>query len=490
MSDGPRAPRAGWLAIASLGAGAANYVFAVALTHRLPPREYAVFAATQTLLVLNGLVGSAGIPWVLAREIARSAGDAVAERAAITFAFWGNVAFGLAFGVAAGGIAAAFASATVVVEVVVSCWLVSVASTGLAVLQGRGHTGRLAALFIAETIVKLAVGLLLVHTHRSAAAAVLGSVAGAVVLFGSFSELWGRVGVPRGLGVDRELWRSAVRLGRLQVGVGLVSSVDTVAAAVLSLSPTTAATYQAAAALGRIPTFFSNAIALASFPSLVLPDEARRARVRALSTYGLVGIYVGIVLSTAPPSVLALVFPASFGGIAHFLPYTAALGIGLGTLNVLATFAQSRARTLPTGWTLLIGLAAVVVAVSVGEALDGARGLVVGALVAVWLTAAAVIAEPAERGAVRGVLNRTTAVHFAVLLGVGVLLATLSGELPWIAAVGVSGLVVLVLAFPELAGGRLSGDDRRQLPAVEQRARPHQEEGRQVQGDGVTQRGA
>jgi O-antigen/teichoic acid export membrane protein len=426
----------------------------VLLTHRLSPAEYSVFAASQTLLILNGLVGGAGIPWVLAREISQAT-DEARRRSAVTFAFWGNAVAGLAVGALAAAVGAAFGDWQVVLLLFATSWVLSVGSTGAAVLQGQSRTGRLAVLFTVETVVKLVVALVAVSIWHTAAAALLGSLAGVFVLWASFGELRGRVGRPRGWDAEnRALLGSAWRLGRLQVGVGLAGSIDTVAVAILPVGHVAAATYQAAAALGRVPTFVSNAIALSAFPALVTPARAARARAEALSTYGTVGLFAVLALVTAPRSVLTLLFPASFAGLHDLLLYTAPLGVGLGALNLVATFAQSRPRTSPTGWTLLAAVGAIVVGVVVGQRIGGVRGLSLAAGVVCWLAVFAVLAERTERAAVRGLASRPTLQRLAVLAAGGLALALARGRIDWLAVVIVAGVGALAAAFPELSGSR------------------------------------
>ena len=84
------ASHAGLLAIASALAGLLNYAYALVLSYELPPAQYSVFVGCQSLVVINGVIGSVGVPFVVARQT-RIAIDRADDRlltSTITFAFW------------------------------------------------------------------------------------------------------------------------------------------------------------------------------------------------------------------------------------------------------------------------------------------------------------------------------------------------------------------------------------------------------------------
>jgi O-antigen/teichoic acid export membrane protein len=446
----------GWLTIVSVSAGAGNYVFAVLLTHRLPAAQYSVFAASQSILLLNGLIGSAGIPWVVAREISQADGDSVRQRLAITFGFWGNVVTGAALGLFGACIGSFFASWQVVLEVFLTTWILAVGATGPAVLQGQRRTGAIAKIIAVEVVLKLAVGLAFVEMWHSAVAALAGSLVGVLALYGGYGEVIGRVGRPSLSAADRELWRSALHLGKLQIGVGIFSAVDNVAVAILPVGHVAAATYQAAAALGRIPAFISNAVSTAAYPVLVRPAQALAARTEAMISYTVLGGFIVVVLVTVPRSVVLLFFPHTFAGLVSFLPYTATLGVGVGALNLLATFAQSRDRTYPTGWTLLGAVIVVLVAVVIGQRLGDVRGLSLAADVVCWVAVTLIASERYERGAVRSLCSRRFVPRLLPVGVSAVVLSVAQTRLTWISMAALLGLVALVAAFAGHARGHLN----------------------------------
>ena len=52
-----------WVTFATIVGGALNYVYSLILTHQLPNRDYSIFAAGQSLLLLAGTVAGASAPW-------------------------------------------------------------------------------------------------------------------------------------------------------------------------------------------------------------------------------------------------------------------------------------------------------------------------------------------------------------------------------------------------------------------------------------------
>jgi O-antigen/teichoic acid export membrane protein len=446
---------AGLLTIGSIAAGVVNYAYTLVMTYHLAPSQFAVFAGAQALVLVVGIVGSAGVPWVLARETARAVSDFDHGRLqqAVNFAFWANVGVGLLAAVGTGGIVLLFGSPLDAALVAATSFVLCVGSTGLGFLQGEGRTTAIAAIIFAEVLVKFAVGLFLVtETALDAAAPLAGALAGAFVPFVAVGAVVRYVGLPRSLHIDAALWRAAGRIGLLQVGVGVISSLDTVLAASLPGVRGSAAAYQVASTVGKVPLFVSSAVSTAVFPTMTVGD-ALRARVHALRVYAMVAGFVWVVLITAPPELVLALFPAEYGSFIHWLPYTAPFGVALGLLNLLTTFVQS-------GWTGRTGgLAPMAVSVLVaagamlaGATLGGVRGLAIGALVGSVLCVGIFGRLPSERGALRAVPGGAgQAARRSLVAAALVIVLVVCRMLPvlWLGVVVVAGLAVTVVAFPE-----------------------------------------
>ncbi len=356
---------AGLLAIATVLVGVLNYAYTLLLTYRLPFGNYSVFAGAQSLLFVNGVIGSVGIPWLLAKEtaIARQDDDQVRLRRAITFAFWGNLGVGLAASAASGGLVLIFATVPEALLVAGSTLAITIGSTGVGVLQGRGQTTVMALVIVGEVVVKLTVGLLLVYQVQASALCALGGVfAGACILLVTLPVVLKDIGRPNSPRSDSALWRDSARIGGVQVGVGVVSSLDTFLVASLGSIRGLGSTYQVAATLGKVPLFISSAVSTAVFPTLTRAHGHTR-RLEALQTYSAVAGFIWLALLTAPDPLVHRLFPSDYGSLTRWLPYTAAAGVGLGLLNLLTTFVQSYpppARRRPGVGPMFIALAAVV----------------------------------------------------------------------------------------------------------------------------------
>ncbi len=459
ISARPRGHTAGLLTIGTVAAGVVNYAYTLLMTHRLTTSEFSVFAGAQSLVLVVGIVSGAAVPWVLARESAVAAvqQDTVRLRQAINFAFWANMGVGVVASVVTGAIVASFGSSVDALLVAGTSLVLCVASTGLGLLQGRGRTTALAALVVSEVVVKFGVGLVLVsRSQPSAGGALGGALAGACVLLVALGPAARCIGLPRSLHTDRSLWRAAGRIGVLQVGVSVIASLDTILAAALPSLRGAAAGYQLASTIGKVPMFISSAVSTAVFPTLV-PGNAFRGRVQALRLYAVTSGFIWLALLTAPGDVIRGVFPADYGSITQWLPYTASLGVALGLLNLLTTFVQS--RTTPghsppsSGFTAIAWALSSTTAVMVlGAALDGVRGLAIGALSAGWLAAWLFGLLATERRALGAVpWRRSGRVRRAVLMAAVPAVMVVARPVPalWFAVVLAAACLVAVAAFPE-----------------------------------------
>ncbi|MFI5931765.1 oligosaccharide flippase family protein [Actinoplanes sp. NPDC051494] len=432
---------AGWLMLATTGAGVINYGYALVLTHGLHPAQYAAFAAGQALLMVRAAISGAGIPWILAREIGRAPGDHHRHTVVTTFAFWTNLALGLLLTLIITGGVLAFGGPHDAVAVAAASLLMSVGSTGMGFLQGIGRMEAIALLFTLEAVVKAGVGIGLVFfTGLGSAGALAGFVAGSLVLLAPLPTFRHLIGRPVW---EPALLRAALRQTRLQAAVAITAAGDTVLVALLGLGAAGGGPYQAASALGRVPLFASNAVATATFPHLSRDGSAVR-KAAALRSYLMVAILMTGTLITLPPAIRAALLPATFASVGRWLPYAAVLGLAIGLLNLCVTFLQADDQHRAAG--LVIGLTAAYLGlVAAAGALFGIPGLAAAAALAALLTVATLALLPAVRPGWRALRIRDVAAVLAATL----LLAVVTNPALWLAMTALTGLAVLAVSFPE-----------------------------------------
>ncbi|GAA2506207.1 oligosaccharide flippase family protein [Winogradskya humida] len=432
---------AGWLMLATTASGLVNYVYALLLTHGLTPAEYAAFAGGQALLLVRATISAAGIPWILARELAQPATD----RALVTtFAFWANLALGSALTVVITAFVLTFGSPREATVIALASLIMSVGSTSMGFLQGTNRMGLMALLFAVEAALKASVGAILVFAlHLGSTGALAGFVVGSLVLLAPWPLYRHLVGRPTI--AHTSLLRGALRQTRLQGAVAVTAAGDTVLAALFG----GASAYQAASALGRVPLFASNAVATAAFPRI----GSALSKGAALRAYLLVGIFMTGAMITLPAALRSALFPATFAAVGRWLPYAAVLGLAIGLLNLCVSFLQAT-----TGSSGLVVASAVVylglVALS-GWAFSTA-GLAVGSALFALLTVAALAFLPSVRPGWRALFGcRRNLRDLSFVLTLICVLGLATNPALWLTVVALGGLAVLALAFPEFAPRRV-----------------------------------
>jgi O-antigen/teichoic acid export membrane protein len=445
----------GFLAISSVFAGGLNTLYALLLTHRLSTTQYAIFAGAQSVLIITGIIGSAGVPWVLARETAMSTEGSERRRQAVTFAFWANVAFGLLTAVAVALVVSVFGTPLDAGLVAATIFVLAVGSTGLGLLQGRGDTALISAIFGAEAIVKIFAGVVLVFAFGAGTAGALtGSLAGSALLLASLPAVRRDLSWLTRMRTDAALWLAAARIGILQTGIGVMSALDVLLVAAIPATRDLGGTYQVASALGKIPLFVALAVATAVFPTLMAADSASR-RAEALRTYMIVAGFVWLVLLTVPQRMVRLAFPAEYSSLTHWLPYTAALGFALGALTLLTTFVQSE----PTARHGLPRVAFAVLALAgggvTGALLGAVHGFAIGSAAGAWAGLLVVAGLASERRGIVLLMRRLRSRRLLMAgpLVAGALIVAEQQVFVWLAVVALAIPLTLVSAFPEFAHG-------------------------------------
>jgi O-antigen/teichoic acid export membrane protein len=426
-----------WMTLAMVLIGLLNYGYALLLTHLLDVAEYSKFAAGQGLLLWASTVSTVSVPWVLAQALIRARLD-VERNSAIRFAKLTSSVSGLVAAVVVGAVATRFADSATALVLALSTFVIFLAATTAGWLQGQQRMQALSALYVADNVVKNTAGILLVVVVG------LGDT-GALAAFGIGALLslvwWPRTphgGTRSWLAAlaNRGLWRRAVAIAGAQGVVSLFVAIDVVLVAVLPGNRALTASYQASAALSRVPFYVASAVAIAFFPSLSRRAAAGAIAARALRMYAAVAVPLAVILSTIPAPVLARVFPTQYTAVATLLKYTAVTGLMAGGISLVTAFFQA-ADDYSCLWWLAAGLTGYIGALLAGWRVDGITGLAAGG--ALGASTAMVLAgwQLARRQG-RGVF---ALVPFAEpVIAAAFLIILRPHVLPWLAAATLVGL--------------------------------------------------
>ncbi|MFI8890222.1 lipopolysaccharide biosynthesis protein [Streptomyces paradoxus] len=367
-----------WFTAAALAVGAVNYGYALLLTRLLDVGSYARFVAGQWLLLSAATVATVTVPWVLAQALARARSDA--ERGdAGRFAVITSIGGGLVMGSVVAAVATRFAGPATTLALALSTFLIYTTTVTAGWLQGQERMRTLSLLHVAEVLVKMAVGVFLV------VALGLGDM-GALAAFGigalPFLLWW--PSLPSGTGrpwrsasANRDLWRRALGIARLQGLVALMAAVDVVLVTMLPTEPAEAASYQASVTLSRVPLFVAGAVSMAFFPALSRRRAGSRLSASAVRMYVLVSLPLTATLATVPGPVLGMVFPADYSMMSTLMAFTALTGFAVGAVNLAVTFSQAVDDYACARWQIA-GLVVYTAALLAGWRIDGVRGIAVG----------------------------------------------------------------------------------------------------------------
>ena len=245
-----------------------NYAFALIMLWVLPSDKYAVVASITALLLMFGTVAGASAPWVLAREVAVSAGDNLRRQHAIAFASIVTIGQAALAAAICEVIVSRYATSGVALTACSAVVAIFVAAAAVGYLQGTERFRLIASLRIVEVIVKIAAGATLVKLGLNALGAISGFTFGALLvllgaayvmrtdmlaIFRSSHQKWIRTAVS-----DRRLWASTCGIIGIQALTAVVASLDLVIASIMLAGDRGLANYQVAQVLGRIPFYVAH----------------------------------------------------------------------------------------------------------------------------------------------------------------------------------------------------------------------------------------
>ncbi|AVV45725.1 lipopolysaccharide biosynthesis protein [Streptomyces sp. ID05-04B] len=410
-----------WITASVMIVGVVNYGYALLLTRLLDVGSYARFAAGAGLLLSAVTVARVTVPWVLAQALARARSDAergdAGRFAIITGTGGGLVAAGVVAGVATG-----FAGPATTTALALSTFCFYVTSVPVGRLQGEERMRTLSLLGVAEVGIKTAAGVALVMALG------LGDT-GALAAFGVGLLpllLWWPA-LPRGSGrpwrsasANRDLWRRALGIARLQGLVALMAAIDVVLVAALPTDRSDAASYQASVTLSRVPLFVASAVSIAFFPALSRRRADTSLSASAVRLYVIAALPLAVTVATAPNAVLTFAFPADYSMMSTLAAFTAVTGFGIGAINLVVTFSQA-ADDYSCARRQIAGLVGYTLALLAGWRIDGVHGMAVGGAVGTF-GALALLLHRLVRRRGKAFLSRVPLVEPLLMVGVLVLL--------------------------------------------------------------------
>ena len=430
-----------WITVAFVVVGALNYGYALVLTRLLNVAAYSRFGAGQGLLLWAATVANVSVPWVLAQSLAR-ARSAAARDAAVMFAMMAATCCGLIAAVVIGLIGTRFASASATLALAASAFAVFLVTPTMGWLQGHGRMRTLSAVTVLESLVKIVSGLLLA---TAAGLADTGALAGFGI--GALPLLAWWPPVPRASRhvwraslANRDLWHRALGIAGVQGLVTLLTAIDVVLVTLLPASRDTSASYQASAAVSRVPLFVASAVGTAFFPSLSKRAAGGNLANQAMRMYATVALPLTAILVTVPAPVLAVVFPPQYAAMATLLKFTALAGLAVGGINLLTTFFQA-VDDYSCLWWQGAGLIGYVAALLAGWWAGGVTGLAIGSAVASWVAVALVAGWYLHRRG-HGVFARIGLLE--PVIATGVLIGLRFVPVAWLAAATLVGSLAAV----------------------------------------------
>jgi glycosyltransferase involved in cell wall biosynthesis/O-antigen/teichoic acid export membrane protein len=328
-----------------------NYAFALIMLWVLPPDNYAIVASITALLLMFGTVAGASAPWVLAREVAVSAGDDLRRQHAIAFASIVTLGQAVLAAAICEVIVSRYATSGVALTACSAVVAIFVAAAAVGYLQGTERFRLIAFLRVIEVIVKIVAGATLVKLGLSALGAISGFTFGALlVLLGAAYVMrtdmraifrsrhkWVRAAVS-----DRRLWASTRGIIGIQAVTAVIASLDLVIASIMLSGDRGLANYQVAQVLGRIPFYLASSLAIIVFPRMVRLWDQREATVASsLRVWIRVCGAATVVVATIPQPILIHILPVRYGSVTVLLPWAALTGFGLGGINLVTTYWQA-----------------------------------------------------------------------------------------------------------------------------------------------------
>jgi glycosyltransferase involved in cell wall biosynthesis/O-antigen/teichoic acid export membrane protein len=441
-----------WLMIISTALiGASNYGYSLVLVWVLPAVAFSQFSSFSALLIVLETCAGAAVPWVLAREIARSAPGSERRRRAVAFSFAVSTTASLVAGLLVAALVSRYAGTAVAVAAVAATLLVFSASVAGGYIQGEERFRLLAFLRLAEMSTKIALGVASTTLGLGAA-----GPTGAVAFGAGIATVVGVIVMRKDLG-DRpsltgspELWRQAGGIGGIQTAVAVLTMLDVLVAPALHGSSRALAGYQAMLVFARIPLFISSALAAMIYPRLAggrLSGPRRDTTIREnLRLYLFLGAAIVGVVATIPRAVLTLFLPHAYVSAGHLLLPLAVAGLAAGMVNLTTTIFQAEGDFAPA--LRVLGICLVTSLVAIVPASYHLTALAWTSATATSVTATLLLAAARRRHPGIGRTGGTVGPLVWTAGATAALTALHDRPVPWVLAAAANGAAVLVVARP------------------------------------------
>jgi len=328
-----------------------NYAFGVASGWLLVPGDFGLLAFAQTLLLIAGIVLTAGFSSSLARDLVTAMGER--RGALVRGALLANLALALAMSVtvvalfASGLLRSGLETGAVAALVALTFPALAVSAIARAAAQGSERFGAMTEIAVLEVAGKALAGVALMLAGFGAAGAVAGFLCGALA-----SDLWGGVILMRRL--DMRPW-GAVEWPALggagdqfgaRLGLALLLNLDVLAVKIFAgADRALAGHYQAAIILANTPYYLASALLPILFTRLARLDRVAStapAIGAALRLALLVLLPCELVLCAAPALALGALFPHPY---VVGVPALRLLALGNGAIILVAILATAYQAT-------------------------------------------------------------------------------------------------------------------------------------------------
>ncbi|WP_432393461.1 lipopolysaccharide biosynthesis protein [Pseudarthrobacter sp. L19] len=373
------AAHSGLLSISAAVVGLLSYGCTLLLANMLSAGEYSQFAAAQMLLGIVGIVASALVPLPLSHIVATHAQGSTGRREGIAFAFFVSVIAGTLSAILASGVTLAFAGPAMAGAVAFAAMLLFTVAAPAGWLQGELHFMRYAVISIGEVAVRFLFSFCVAVFSWGAVGGILGFAVGALVLFAIPLGFYRDVKWSPQVLHHRWRWTETGDIALTLCVVSVLVGADVVIVAFLDRGSPATAGFQALSTIAKGPVYVAAGTALVAFPLLRAPripdSEVLRSALR--SFVQLAGVAF-VVISTAPHSLVGIIFPARYHDSLDLLPWLGLAGIGYAALTVFATVLLALKAYSRCKWGLVVASTLMTGGILLGWQLADVSGIAVG----------------------------------------------------------------------------------------------------------------
>ncbi len=333
-----------------------GYVLTVVAARALVPADFGAFGALLAITIV-GNVAALAVQAVSARAVVQGHSAGVPRTGLAT------AAAVLLLGVAAAvpmTVLLDLADLLPAIAVAAAVAALAVNAVPIGAAQGREAFDRLAALILAQGLLRVGCGVLGLVLTRTVTGATVG-IAGGLVVSAAIAWVWERPVLSREPGAGHG--RSVAEAAAVLLGFSVLANIDVVLARGV-LSPADSGLYAAGSIVTKVAFWLPQFVPLLVFPSL--NDARRRSSALRLGLLAVLvsGVLVVIVSAALAEPILGVVAGAQYVAVAPLLGWFAALGatLAIAQVGVYSGIARSDRATTALVWAAVVVIAAVVLA--------------------------------------------------------------------------------------------------------------------------------